>query len=162
MILGVDPGLSGAFALLDSSASWYITLLRDMPVMSKTYGKGKQVDAHGVELIVNACVRLCASRGDDLLARVEQVSAMPKQGVSSVFSFGDSFGVVRAILTAHEVPIEYVLPRAWKQAHGLLGKDKDASRTLVMQRWPSHAKSFSRKCDVDRADAVLIAASAKR
>ena len=88
---------------------------------------------------------------------VEKVSAMPGQGVTSMFSFGRSFGVIEGILAAFEIPATYVMPSVWTKAIGK-GLGKDASRARACELYPSHQKSFSRVKDDGRADAVLIGA----
>lgn len=155
MIIGIDPGLTGAIALVNDGD---IVLLWDMPVAEKTYGRGKQVDAYGLA----DCVREAANTAiyqytKTLTAHVERVSSMPKEGVTSAFSFGHSTGVIDGVLGALLIPVVYMTPQKWKQHHGLIGKPKDASRTLVIQQYPHRLDKFARKKDVGRADAVLIA-----
>ena len=92
-----------------------------------------------------------------LVAKVEQVGPMPGQGVSSMFSFGYSAGVVSGVLGSLGVNKVMVRPQAWKKAYGLTGRDKDAARTLAIERYPEAAPLLVRKKDVGRADALLIA-----
>ena len=155
MILGIDPGLTGAIALVDDDD---IVLLWDMPVAEKPYGRGKQVDAYGFADCVREAKQISIyQRSENLTAHVERVSAMPGQGVTSVFSFGRSAGVIDGVLGALLIPVVYITPQKWKKHHGLVGKPKDASRTLVIQQFPHQLDRFARKKDVGRADAVLIA-----
>lgn len=148
MRIGIDPGISGAIAVLDDNPRVY-----DMPVSAKLSGKGNQVDPYGLaHIIANA-----AQGASTLTCYVEQVGPMPKQGVTSVFSFGRSAGVLEGVLAAFGLKTVMVRPQAWKKRAGLLKADKDAARTLAMQTWPSLSSELSRKKDVGRADALLIA-----
>lgn len=88
---------------------------------------------------------------------VEKVHSMPGQGVHSVFSFGKSYGILIGVATGLSHPLVKITPQKWKQANGLIGKDKDASRQLAMELWPQHADRFKRKMDDGRAEAALIA-----
>ncbi|MGB5178488.1 MAG: hypothetical protein WBP44_07140 [Gammaproteobacteria bacterium] len=152
MCLGIDPGLTGAIALIDGER---MIRIWDMPVTEKTTGKGKEVNSYLLsDLIVDAMSM--ADRGL-LVAKVEQVAAMPGQGVSSMFSFGYSAGVVSGVLGSLGVNKQMVRPQAWKRSYGLTGRDKDASRTLAIERYPEAAPLLARKKDVGRADALLIA-----
>ena len=88
---------------------------------------------------------------------VEQVSAMPGQGVTSMFNFGQSFGVIKGICSAMELPIFYVRPAKWKKYFNLINAEKDASRTKVIEMFPKISQKLSRKKDNNKADAILIA-----
>lgn len=149
IILGFDPGQSGAIAAFDGQN---ITGLLDMPTMPRLHGKGHQVDPY---TLTTALLNLYA--GLDATAVIETVSAMPGQGVSSTFHFGESLGVVLGVLGALQIPVRMVTPSKWKKAAGLLGRDKDAARTLAIQLHPEVADQLARKKDVGRADAVCIA-----
>jgi crossover junction endodeoxyribonuclease RuvC len=148
--LGIDPGIGGALALL--SRDYELLAVIDMPVMAGT-GKRQQVNAVELSKIIDSWQR--KSEGDQLIAFIEQVSARPGQGVSSMFSFGDSFGAVRGVLAAKGIPLLLVTPQAWKKRAGLIGTEKDRSRTVAQQMFPS--ADLARKKDVGRADALLIA-----
>jgi crossover junction endodeoxyribonuclease RuvC len=146
--VGVDPGLSGAIAFLDKELN--LVSLFDMPVMPVSKGRN-QVNAAALAMIFR---REC-----DLLhppvAYLEAVSAMPKQGVSSMFSFGTSYGIVQGVLAALEIPVVLVRPQVWKARAGLTGKEKDYCRTLIQRLYP--AADLNRKKDIGRADAIAIA-----
>ena len=88
---------------------------------------------------------------------VEQVSAMPGQGVTSMFNFGQTFGSIKGICAALNLPIFYVRPAKWKKHFELINSSKDASRTKVIEMYPSISDRLSRKKDVNKADAILIA-----
>jgi len=140
MIIGVDPGLSGAIALIAEHGD--LVEVHDMPVVDGLVSSA---------LLAN----LIRGRGVDV-AVVEQVSARPGQGVSSMFKFGRSLGVVEGVLSTLGVPVVYVTPGKWKKAMGL-SSDKELSRRRAIDRWPDRAASFARKKDDGRAEAALLA-----
>ena len=147
--IGIDPGMGGALAAFRDGQLFQ---LADMPVFPRLHGKGKQINA--VEL---TSLLLEMKDGRDAVVYLEQVNAMPGQGVSSSFHFGESLGVILGVCGALCLPIQMVTPQRWKKAAGLIGKDKDASRTLAIQRHPSFADMLSRKEDNGRSDAICIA-----
>ena len=147
--IGVDCGQTGAIAAYDGTI---ITGLIDMPTMTRLHGSGRQVDPY---TLATEILDLCAGRNATVV--IEAVSAMPGQGVSSMFRFGESVGVVVGVLGALQVPMRWVTPSVWKRRAGLLGKDKDAARSLAIQMHPEVADRLTRKRDCGRADAVCIA-----
>ena len=149
-IIGIDPGQTGGMALL---VRGQVDSLYDMPVSSRLHGKGQQIDA--AELA--SMLRGAMLENPGLVAHVEAVSAMPGQGVSSMFRFGESLGIILGVIGALGIPFRWVTPQKWKKAAGLIGKDKDAARTLAIQLHPECADRLTRKKDVGRADALLIA-----
>lgn len=153
MIIGIDPGLTGALALLDDDGA--ISDVIDMPISAKTNGKGNQVNASLLAQIMASLSRLPID-----VVVIERVHAMPGQGVTSVFGFGRSLGVVEGVAASCSLPVKWVTPQKWKKQFGLIGKDKDASRTLVIEQHPYKADLFKRKKDIGRADAVLIGLAA--
>lgn len=88
---------------------------------------------------------------------VEQVSAMPGQGVTSMFNFGQSFGVIKGICAAMQLPIFFVRPAKWKKHFELINTQKDASRTKAIEMFPKISSILSKKKDSNKADAILIA-----
>lgn len=154
MKIGIDPGITGALALLDDEE---VLFVMDMPAMEKTHGKGQQVNAAILADNIRHCQAIAENKGCGLKAYLEQAAAMPKQGVTSMFSFGQSFGVIIGVLGALGIPQRLVRPQAWKKRAGLQGKPKDAARALVIQQHPEIAGQLTRKKDCGRADAVLIA-----
>ena len=88
---------------------------------------------------------------------VEHVTAMPGQGVTSMFNFGQSFGVIKGICAAMKLPIYFVRPTKWKKHFNLIKTNKDASRTKVIEIYPNISAKLSRKKDSNKADAILIA-----
>ncbi len=138
--VGVDPGISGAIALLEDG---HLVDVYDMPVVAG------HVSAHGVNNLES---------WDTMRATVviEDVHAMPKQGVTSSFNFGRSKGVIEGVFAACCLPIVYVTPTKWKRALGLTS-DKETSRRRAIEQWPDKAHLFTRKKDDGRAEAALIA-----
>jgi len=148
-IIGIDPGLSGAVVVLLDARNISIF---DMPTMTvERNGKAKrQVSATELaEIIFNF-------KNDDTHVYVEKVSAMAGQGVTSVFSFGRSFGMIEGILAAFKLPVTYVAPATWVKAVGR-GQGKDASRARAMELFPNNQADFKLKKWDGRADAALIA-----
>jgi crossover junction endodeoxyribonuclease RuvC len=150
LYMGVDPGLSGAVAVFDP-ARQHLTLL-DMPVHSIRVGRGKrkQIDLGELARFVDVYA------ADVAKATIESVHAMPKQGVSSSFSFGFAAGVVQGVIAAHFIPVQLVTPAVWKRALGLTS-DKDASRQLAGRVFARQGDLFRRKKDDGRAEAALLA-----
>src|ERR1700733_9902082 len=149
IVAGVDPGLSGAVALLDAATGAVIDIL-DMPTLALSRGgKNKlELDPHS----------LAAALGRDRIghAFVENVGAMPGQGVSSVFSFGKSYGVVIGVLATLGVPMSFVAPAAWKRALQVPAA-KDGARARASQLLPAAACHWPLVKHDGRAEAALIA-----
>jgi crossover junction endodeoxyribonuclease RuvC len=148
IILGIDPGLSGALAFLDTETN--IVAVEDMPTVTVIRNKKEKREV-SPQLIAAAIIK----RHVDA-AYLERVNAMTGQGVSSVFSFGRSAGVIEGVLAAFDIPTTLVLPLTWQRAMDVRG-GKDASRERAMQLFPASAELFQRKKDDGRADAALIA-----
>ena len=148
-IIGIDPGLSGGIAILDDLK---IFDLFDMPIMSE--GKKNKNQLNSAQL-VNIIKKHIISANTFVI--VEQVSAMPGQGVTSMFNFGQTFGSIKGICAALNLPIFYVRPTKWKKHFELINSSKDASRTKVIEMYPSISSRLSKKKDVNKADAILIA-----
>ena len=147
-IIGIDPGQTGAIAAISDGM---VVALYDMPTMTRLHGKGQQVDPSSLSSV------LLEIPGTRRLVYLEAVAAMPGQGVSSTFRFGESVGIVLGVCGALQIPVYWVTPAIWKKRAGLTGKDKDASRTLAIQRHPEVSDMLERKKDVGRADAICIA-----
>lgn len=139
--VGIDPGQSGAIAIVDSDDG--IIACHDMPVAD---GAVSAVLVH----------RILAGHGHIDLAVIENVHSMPRQGVVSSFKFGRSKGVVEGVVAALRIPVEMPSPAAWKKAMGV-SADKDSSRAKALELHPVHADLFARVKDADRAEAVLLA-----
>jgi crossover junction endodeoxyribonuclease RuvC len=146
--IGIDPGLSGAIAVLTDDT----LQIHDMPVMTvDRNGKAKrQVSANELAELLNLY------SGKDCHVYCERVSAMAGQGVTSVFSFGRSFGMIEGILAALKMPVTFVAPATWVKGVGR-GPGKDASRSRAMELFPEYQHMFRRVKDDGRADAALIA-----
>lgn len=143
--LGIDPGITGAIVLLDGR-----TPIEWMRMPSIRIGKSSRVD----------CAELCRFiRQTDTISHafVEHVHAMPKQGVSSVFTFGHSAGALEGVLAALMIPVTLVTPQAWKKRAGLIGSEKDAARSRAVQLWPQWAALGKKGEGQAYADAALIA-----
>ena len=155
MILAVDPGLTGALALVDDDKNC-IENLWDMPTMTALYGKGNIINSYSLSQIFSEVAEAWPC-SDTLLVYIEQVSAMPGQGVSSMFKFGCGFGMLQGVAASNGFAMEFVSPQKWKKHCGLLRRDKDAARTLAIQKYPANAELLRRKKDIGRADALMIA-----
>jgi len=149
-IIGIDPGLSGAIAILEDSK---IKNLFDMPVMSEGKKNKRQLNSAQLVKLINDNI----SKDEEVNVVVEQVNAMPGQGVTSMFNFGQTFGAIKGICAAMGLPIYFVRPSKWKKHFELINSSKDASRTKAIEMYPSISDSLSRKKDVNKSDAILIA-----
>lgn len=139
-IMGIDPGVSGAVAFYFPEQRAAISAY-DVPVV------GKEIDAAALyDLIINY---------NPDLAVLEIVHAMPKQGVSSSFNFGQSYGVAKGVVGAIKIETINVAPTKWKKHFGL-SADKEQARALAIATWP-HSDHFRRKKDNGRAEAALMA-----
>jgi crossover junction endodeoxyribonuclease RuvC len=147
--IGIDPGQTGAIAAIESGA---LAALHDMPTMARMHGKGQEVNASELSSIL-----MEMRNAQPAVVFLETVSAMPGQGVSSTFHFGESVGVILGVCGALGLPVRRVRPQYWKKRAGIIGKDKDAARTLAIQSHPDFSDMLKRKKDCGRADAILIA-----
>lgn len=152
-VAGVDPGGSGALALLEGPSLIAVT---DMPIFVVTRGKGsgKELDAHGLR-------QLLETWAPDVLW-FEKVGPMSTDGAMEAFRFGDLSGGAKAICKLFSKRFEPVLPQTWKKEMGLIGKTKDDSRVMATNMWPAAAGEFRRKMDEGRAEAALIAEYGRR
>lgn len=147
-VLGIDVGLNGAIALI---ADGKLLEVHDMPTVTleRNNKTKRMVNAQALSLIIRGAKANAAY--------LERLNAMPGQGVTSMFSMGQSLGVVLGILAACEVPTTTIPPRTWQKALDV-PQGKDGSRYRAAQLFPEHADMFSRVKDDGRSDAVLIAA----
>ena len=88
---------------------------------------------------------------------IEHVTAMPGQGVTSMFNFGQSFGILKGVCSAMQLSVYFVRPTKWKKYFNLINSEKDASRTRAIEIFPYYSSHLSRKKDSNKADAILIA-----
>ncbi len=149
-IIGIDPGLSGAIAILKENK---VLSIHDMPVMAE--GKKSKRQLNSAQLV--NIIRDNTKRDEETAIVVEQVNAMPGQGVTSMFNFGQTFGAIKGVCAALELPIFFVRPAKWKKYFELINSSKDASRTKVIEMYPSLSNQLTKKKDVNKSDAILIA-----
>ena len=150
IIFGIDPGISGAISILENKK---VIDIFDMPTMIDGKKNKKQVNGSQVTNIIKGKL----NNSKEIVVVVEHVNAMPGQGVTSMFNFGQSFGVIKGICSALSLPIYFVRPTKWKKYFNLINTNKDASRTKVIQIYPQISSQISRKKDSNKADAILIA-----
>lgn len=149
--IGFDPGLDGAFAVLDSKGQ--IVQVFDMPTVEVKVGSSMKRKV-APAAVVSELELFC--RDQECLAIVESVSARPGQGVASMFGFGRSLGVLEGLLAGLKIPYSLVPPQTWTKAMRVT-PGKGGSRQRAMEQWPAHAGEFKRVKDDGRADAALIA-----
>ncbi len=149
-IVGIDPGLSGAIAVLEEKK---VLALFDMPVMSEGKKNKNQLNSAQLVNILKENIK----NDEDIAVVVEQVNAMPGQGVTSMFNFGQTFGAIKGVCAALNLPIVFVRPSKWKKYFELINSSKDSSRTKVIEMYPSLSNQLARKKDVNKSDAILIA-----
>lgn len=150
IIIGIDPGLSGAIAVLENNE---VKKILEIPVMSE--GKKNKRQLNNAQLV--NLLKDNIKDFNDASVVVEQVNAMPGQGVTSMFNFGQTFGAIKGICAALGLPIYFVRPAKWKKHFDLINSSKDASRTKVIEMYPLLSSQLSRKKDVNKSDAILIA-----
>lgn len=148
MILGIDPGLHGALAFFDYENG--ALSIHDMPVVAVERG-GKSKTEVSPQLLA-----MVVRQYDVRRAIVEKVGARPGQGVTSMFAFGRSFGVVEGVLGGLNVPISYMTPQSWRKAMQVR-EGKDGSRLRAMELFPAYADMLKLKKHDGRAEAALIA-----
>jgi crossover junction endodeoxyribonuclease RuvC len=149
--LGIDPGLSGAICVFNMTEG-SIDII-DMPTVEVTRNAKSKREVSAQLLSSEISNALLKGRA---VAFLERVGAMPGQGVTSVFSFGRSVGIVEGVLASFDIPTTIVPPAVWQKAVGVRG-GKDGSRERAMQIFPAAAPLFARKKDDGRSDAALIA-----
>ena len=148
-IIGIDPGLSGAIAILENNK---VLNLFDIPVMSEGKKNKRQLNS----ALLVSLLRENINNNDEVPVVVEQVNAMPGQGVTSMFNFGQTFGAIKGICTALDLPIFFVRPSKWKKHFELINSSKDSSRTKAIEMYPKLSNQLAKK-DVNKSDAILIA-----
>ena len=152
LIIGIDPGISGSICFLDNGK---ILEVIEMPVM--TDGKKNKKQVNGSQVYNEITKRIKQFEKNQIRVVIEHVSAMPGQGVTSMFNFGQSFGILKGICTAMQLPMYFVRPAKWKKYFNLLNSEKDASRTRAIEIFPYFSSQLSKKKDSNKADAILIA-----
>lgn len=149
IVFGVDPGVSGALSIYENKK---LKEVIDMPTMSEGKKNKKQINAAQLSLEIKQRI----NGSSETAVVVEHVTAMPGQGVTSMFNFGQSFGVIKGICSALNLPIYFVRPVKWKKHFNLIGSSKDASRTKAIELFPSFSNDMAKKKDANKADAILI------
>ncbi len=152
LIIGIDPGLSGSICFMRDGK---ILDVIEMPTM--TEGKKNKRQVNGSQIYNEILKRINKNENSEVRAIIEQVSAMPGQGVTSMFNFGQSFGILKGICSAMQIPVYFVRPAKWKRYFNLINSEKDASRTRAIEIFPYFSAQLSKKKDSNKADAILIA-----
>ena len=152
LIIGIDPGISGSLCFLEDGI---IKDVLEMPTM--TEGKKNKKQVNGSQIFNEISFRIKKYEKKNIKVVIEQVSAMPGQGVTSMFNFGQSFGILKGICSAMQLPIYFVRPAKWKKYFNLINSEKDASRTRAIEIFPYFSSNLSKKKDSNKADAILIA-----
>ena len=151
-IIGIDPGISGAICFFENGK---ILDVIEMPTMNE--GKKNKRQVNGAQIYNEISKRMNKTHIEDVRVVVEQVSAMPGQGVTSMFNFGQSFGIIKGICSAMQLSLYFVRPTKWKKYFNLINSEKDASRTRAIEIFPYFSSQLSKKKDSNKADAILIA-----
>ena len=152
LIIGIDPGISGAICFMEKGR---IIDVIDMPSMADGKKNKKQVNGSQV---FNEISRYTMNKSiEDIKVIIEHVSAMPGQGVTSMFNFGQSFGILKGVCSAMNLSMHFVRPVKWKKHFNLINSSKDASRTKAIEIFPYFSVNLSKKKDANKADAILIA-----
>ena len=152
LIIGIDPGISGSICFFKDGK---ILDVIEMPTM--TEGKKNKRQVNGSQIYNEISKRLNKIESHQIKVIIEQVSAMPGQGVTSMFNFGQSFGILKGICSAMQLSMYFVRPAKWKKYYNLINSEKDASRTRAIEIFPSFSSQLSKKKDSNKADAILIA-----
>jgi len=152
LIIGIDPGISGSICFFEDGK---ILEVIEMPVMID--GKKNKKQVNGAQIYNEFSKRINKKQDDEVRVVIEQVSAMPGQGVTSMFNFGQSFGILKGICSAMQLPMFFVRPAKWKKYFNLINSQKDASRTRAIEIFPYFSTQLSKKKDSNKADAILIA-----
>ena len=152
LIIGIDPGISGAICFFKNGE---VKEILDMPTMAE--GKKNKRQINGPQIYNEISKRIINIPKKEVVVVIEQVSAMPGQGVTSMFNFGQSFGVLKGICSAMQLSMHFVRPAKWKKYFNLINTEKDSSRTKVIEIFPYISSQLSRKKDSNKADAILIA-----
>ena len=152
LIIGIDPGISGSICFFEDGQ---ILDVVEMPTM--TEGKKNKKQVNGSQLYNEVSKRIKQKDIKNIKVIIEHVSAMPGQGVTSMFNFGQSFGILKGMCSAMQLPMYFVRPAKWKKYFSLINSEKDASRTKAIEIFPYFSANLSKKKDSNKADAILIA-----
>ena len=152
LIIGIDPGITGSLCFFEDGKIIDVVEMPNMPE-----GKKKKRQVNGAQTFYEIFSRTKGLDKRNIKVVIEQVSAMPGQGVTSMFNFGQSFGVLKGICSAMQLPVYFVRPAKWKKYFNLINSEKDASRTKAIEVFPYFSSNLSKKKDSNKADAILIA-----
>ncbi len=150
LFVGIDPGLSGALAFRNGDEM----SVEALPTLKISKGKGNRRI-----LDLNALARLIdngTKNASHVHVFIERVASMPKQGVASMFAFGETYGAIKGIVAAHFLPMTLVTPVTWKSKLKV-SSNKDDARYRASQLMPRHAHLWPRHKDDGLAEAALIA-----
>tara|TARA_B100000609_G_C17163275_1_gene407413 strand:- start:61 stop:555 length:495 start_codon:yes stop_codon:yes gene_type:complete len=151
LIIGIDPGISGSICFFEDGK---ILDVIEMPTMID--GKKNKKQVNGSQIYNEISKRIFRVNRQNIRVVIEQVSAMPGQGVTSMFNFGQSFGILKGICSAMQLSMYFVRPAKWKKFYNLINSEKDASRARAIEIFPYFSTNLSKKKDINKADAILI------
>ena len=152
LIIGIDPGISGSICFFQDGV---IQDVLEMPTMIE--GKKNKKQVNGSQIFNEISEKIKKMDKKNIKVVIEHVTAMPGQGVTSMFNFGQSFGILKGICSAMQLSVYFVRPAKWKKYFNLINSEKDASRTRAIEIFPYYSSHLSRKKDCNKADAILIA-----
>ena len=152
LIIGIDPGISGSICFFQDGT---IKDVVEMPIMIE--GKKNKKQVNGSQIFNEISHKIKNMDKKNIKVVIEHVTAMPGQGVTSMFNFGQSFGILKGICSAMQLSVYFVRPAKWKKYFNLINSEKDASRTRAIEIFPYYSSHLSRKKDTNKADAILIA-----
>ena len=152
LIIGIDPGISGSICFFQDGV---IIDVVEMPTMIE--GKKNKKQVNGSQIFNEISDKIKKIDKKNIKVVIEHVTAMPGQGVTSMFNFGQSFGILKGICSAMQLSVYFVRPAKWKKYFNLINSEKDASRTRAIEIFPYYSSNLSRKKDSNKADAILIA-----
>ena len=145
LVIGIDPGLSGSICFLQDGK---IIDVLEMPTM--TEGKKNKRQVNGSQVYNEISKRIDTVENQDIRVIIEQVSAMPGQGVTSMFNFGQSYGILKGICSAMQLSMHFVRPAKWKKYFNLINSEKDASRAKAIEIFPYFSSQLSKKKDSNK------------
>ena len=152
LTIGIDPGISGSLCFFQDGK---IKDVVEMPTMIE--GKKNKKQVNGSQIFNEITEKIKDMDKKNIKVVIEHVTAMPGQGVTSMFNFGQSFGILKGICSAMQLSVYFVRPAKWKKYFNLINSEKDASRTRAIEIFPYYSSNLSRKKDSNKADAILIA-----
>ena len=151
LIIGIDPGISGSMCFFEDGK---ILDVVEMPIM--TEGKKNKKQVNGSQIYNEIIKRIKQKDKKDIRVIIEQVSAMPGQGVTSMFNFGQSFGILKGMCSAMQLPMYFVRPAKWKRYFNLINSEKDASRTKAIEIFPYFSSNLAKKKKPNKKLSIFI------